>query len=62
MGKNKTCKDCIHFCICKIIDKLIKSLKRHIKIFKPTSRTGPTDKMYRIISEECIYFRRKEDG
>ena len=57
---NVSCRNCLHFQVCKIIDRLKGTLKRHKKIFKPTTGEGPTEKMYKVIGEGCLHFEREK--
>lgn len=56
----KSCKNCTHFIVCKIISRLVATLKRHVKAFKPSSLEGPTEKIYKVVGGECVYFQEKE--
>ena len=44
----KSCRSCLHFEVCKIINTFKNSLKKHQKIFRPSSNKGPIDKMYKL--------------
>jgi len=58
--KVKICPSCTHFEVCKIIESFKNTLTRHIKVFIPSDKEGPKLKLYKVIAEDCRYFKEGE--